>query len=288
MSRVSEYYRLAKPGIVYGNLLTTIAAFFFARGYELPGALGIFVATAFGISLVIASACVFNNYLDRDMDRMMKRTKNRALVTGAISVRSALAYGMVLGLAGLALLILYVNVLTAAIALFGFISYVAVYSSMKRSSPLAALVGSIPGAVPIVVGYTAVTGHLDLIAGILFLILAAWQMPHFYAIALYRLEEYAAAKVPTFAVVKGVRATKIHLFAYLVLFFLASLSLGFGGHVHFVYLAVMFVASSLWLYKAAQGFTTKEDARWAKSVFRFSLIVLLVFCAAISLAPFVP
>src|ERR1700690_3354562 len=110
---LKKYYQLAKPGIVYGNVFTTIAAFLFASRWHFT--LLLFAATVIGIALVIASACVFNNYRDRDIDRKMIRTKDRALVSGAISVKSALAYGAVLGCCGAVLLLVCVNILTAAV-----------------------------------------------------------------------------------------------------------------------------------------------------------------------------
>src|SRR5579872_2970145 len=182
-----DYYKLTKPGIVYGNVFTTIAAFLFAIRWRFESfqSIELFLATVFGISFVIGSACVFNNYLDRDIDKRMERTQKRALVTGAISTRSALMYGTILGLVGFILLGVFVNVLTALIALVGFIFYVILYGIAKRGSHWGAVVGSVSGAVPIVVGYTAVTNQLDLTALILFLVLVFWQMPHFYAIAIY-------------------------------------------------------------------------------------------------------
>lgn len=191
---IKEYYRLTKPGIVYGNVFTTLAAFLFASHWHIGSAL--LFGTLVGLALVIASACVFNNYFDIDIDKKMARTKARALVSGAISGQSALAYGTVLGLVGLYLLYTYTNVLTAAIALAGFVVYVCVYTPLKPRSALAVFVGAVAGAVPIVVGYTAVTNRLDLTALILFVCLFVWQLPHFIAIAVYRFDEYAAAGVP--------------------------------------------------------------------------------------------
>ncbi len=292
IARIKEYYRLAKPGIVYGNIFTTIAAFFFAThgNYSVllvvPG-----LCTFVGLSLVIASASVFNNYFDRGIDAKMERTRTRALVTGSISVRNACMYGTVLGLAGLALLVLYVNILSACIALFGFISYVFIYTFAKRKTAWGALIGTVPGAVPIVVGYTAVTNHLDLAALILFLVLIFWQMPHFYAIALRRMKEYEKAEIPVFPLLHGARATKVHILLYIIAYLLATLSLWLYGFAGYIYVASVLVFGVIWLWKGTQGFASKTaetDAVWAKKLFLFSLIVLVTFSLAIAITPLFP
>ena len=297
MSTIKEYYKLAKPGIIYGNVFTTIAAFLFASGISSHYhnfSLLLFLTTVFGISLVIGSACVFNNYLDRNIDRKMKRTSTRALVTGKISVRNALIYGTVLGLIGVGLLFLCVNVLTACIAVFGFFSYVVLYGVAKRGSEWGALVGSIPGAVPIVVGYTAVVNHVDVPALILFIVLVCWQMPHFYAIAMYRLDEYREAGIPVLPARRGMRTTKIHTLAFVILYFLATLSLWAFGFVGYVYLASVTIFGFAWLWRAILGFNPAkktpfiDDAKWAKKLFLFSLIVLVAFSVSIAVAPLLP
>lgn len=192
---LKAYYRLAKPGIVYGNALAAAAAFLFASGaVNLP----LFAATITGLSLVMASACVFNNFLDRDIDAAMARTKTRALVAGTIPVEYAIFYATLLGLAGFGLLLAYTNFLTFGVALLGFVLYVCVYTPLKRITPHTLWVGSLAGATPPVVGYTAVTNTLDLNALWLFLFLFIWQVPHFLAIAVYRFEEYRAAGIPLF------------------------------------------------------------------------------------------
>ena len=168
---LKKYYRLAKPGIVYGNLLTTLAAYLYASRWQVSAAH--FLATVFGLGLVIASACVFNNYLDRDIDKRWSARKTARSLIGAISNTSALVFGTVLGVVGFALLLAFVNILTALVALVGFLVYVFVYSLLKRTTHWATEIGSIAGAVPIVVGYTAVAGRLDAAALIFFLILAS-------------------------------------------------------------------------------------------------------------------
>jgi protoheme IX farnesyltransferase len=281
-----EYYNLAKPGIVYGNIFTTLAGFLFASRWHFSPLL--LVATMVGLALVIGSACVFNNYFDRDIDRKMQRTRDRALAVGAISARRAISYGALLGLVGFFLLGAYVNILTAAIALFGFIFYVAIYGLAKRTSHWGTIVGSVSGAVPIIVGYTAVTGRLDMTALMLFLILAFWQMPHFYAIAIYRLEDYVAAGIPVLPARKGMKVTKIYIVSFIIAFIIATVTLAASGNAGYVYLAIVLALGLSWLARAIAGFKAYDDSKWARKLFFFSLIVLVGFSLALSVAWVLP
>ena len=277
-----QYYALPKPGIIYGNTMTTIAAFLFATKWHFGWAL--FLAPVLGIALVIASACVFNNYIDRDIDKKMTRTSARALTTGAISPKSALTFATTLGLFGFAALYWLVNPLTALVALVGFIFYVVFYGWAKRRTTLSTLVGSVCGAVPIVVGYIGATDRLDLAALILFTILVSWQMPHFYAIGIRRLDEYAAAGLPILPVVKGIRTAKIDSIFYIVAYLIAVASLTFFGYAGFTYLAVVLVFGLAWLAITLKGFSAPDDAAWAKRSFLFSLVVLVSFSVVLSVA----
>ncbi len=281
-----EYYRLAKPGIIYGNVMTTLAAFLYASRWQFPPVF--LIETLLGIGFVIASACVFNNYFDRELDVKMERTKRRALATGTIPILNALIYASVLGIVGFALLALQVNPLTALVALLGFVFYVLLYTFSKRSSPLGTIVGSVSGAVPIVVGYTAVANRLDITALILFLILVVWQMPHFYAIAIRRLEEYRAANVPVLPLMRGIRTTKLHMLAYIVAYLVATSALTLLGRAGYVYLAIVLLSGIAWLIVAIAGFSAQDDRAWAKRLFFFSLAILLSFSVALALGSVLP
>lgn len=278
------YYALTKPGIIYGNAINTVGGFLLAsRGhFNAP----LFLATLLGSSLVIASGCVFNNYLDRDIDQHMERTKKRALVKGDIATTSALVFGTVLGVLGIGFLAWFTNWLTVFIGITGFIFYVGIYTYSKRHTVHNTLIGSISGAVPPLAGYCAVTGRLDMGAVLLFLIIAIWQMPHFYAIAMYRLQEYGAAKVPVLPAVKGMQTTKIYILAYIAAFTVAAVLLTVFGYTGYVYLAVMLIAGLAWFWKGFSGFKTVSDEVWGKGMFRFSLIVTLVFSIMISVSAF--
>ncbi len=261
--------------------MTATAGFLLAaKGQINPGLL---LAAVAGVSLVIASACVFNNYLDRNLDNKMGRTKKRALASGTIPTSHALFFAGLIGLSGMALLLLTTGFLTGLVALAGFVVYVLLYTPLKTRSVHATLVGSIAGAVPIVTGYSAVTGRLDAGALLLFLVLVIWQMPHFYAIATYRYYDYFGANVPVLPVKKGFAYTKIVIVLYILAFFAATSLLFVFGVAGFIYFAVMLASSLIWFFMALQGFKTQENAVWGRRVFRFSLVVLLLFCLTISL-----
>lgn len=278
---ISSYYQLTKPGIVRGNLFSAAAGFFLASGGNID--VFLFLSVILGTIFVIASGCVFNNYIDRGIDAKMERTKKRPLVAGVISGKNALVYGTILGLLSLFIFSFFTNFLTVRVALAGFIFYVVMYGYFKRRSIYGTLVGSISGAIPPVIGYTAVTQRVDFAAVLLFFILVAWQMPHFYAIGIYRLEEYKKAGLPILSIIKGIHLTKTHIVFYIIAFIILSSMMTVFGYTGFLYLIVILIVGLNWLMKALRGFSGKEDSAWAKSIFSYSLLVLLVFCATISI-----
>jgi protoheme IX farnesyltransferase len=227
---------------------------------------------------------VFNNYTDRDIDAKMERTKKRALVAHTISETAALVFARVLLLAGIVSLYLGTNGLTVTVALVGFSMYLFVYSMWaKRTTVHATLIGAIAGAVPPVIGYTAVTGALDIYALILFLVLVSWQMPHFLAISLFRKEEYAAASIPVMPLVRGEDATKKVMMLYTGVFGLAALSLYALNAVGEIYLVSMAAITVFWLGLGYKGFHLPDTVRWARRMFFFSLFALLVFSILIAI-----
>ena len=277
------YYYLTKPGIIYGNAITAAAGFFLASKGHIDWFL--LIAMLIGLSLIIASSCVFNNTLDRDIDSKMDRTRNRALVTGKISIRNAVIFGIVLGFLGIKILVLYTNFLTLGVALVGSVVYLLLYTPLKRKSIHGTLVGAIAGATPPVVGYTAVTNQLDLGAWLLFFILVAWQMPHFYAIAIRRSDEYAAAHIPVLPLKKGLRIAKINIMIYIVIFIITTILLTVYHYTGYVYLIVMLSLGVFWLWYASLGFHQNIDNKlWARKMFLYSLVVLLVFSLTVSIS----
>jgi heme o synthase len=282
---MKEYYELTKPGIIRGNLMTAVASFFLAS----RGAIDIekLISLIIGIIFIVASGCVFNNVLDRDIDRKMARTKKRALVTGDISIKSALLFATTLGACGLFILLVLTTPTAATFGLLGLFFYVVVYGYAKRKTPYSTLIGSISGAIPPVIGYTAATNTVDIASFLLFLILVTWQMPHFYSIAIYRRDEYLNAGIPLLSIVGSVGVVKEHITFFIVLFLIAVSSLYLFGYAGIVYLVAMVIVGGWWLLTSISGKATVDDNNWAKKMFGISLIVILVFSIAITLQSFI-
>ncbi|MEI3774488.1 heme o synthase [Pectobacterium brasiliense] len=285
---IKQYLQVTKPGIIFGNLISVIGGFLLAAQgcIDYP----LFFATLVGVSLVVASGCVFNNVIDRDIDKKMERTKNRVLVKGLISLKVTLVYASLLGIAGFALLYIAANPLAMWLAVMGFVVYVGVYSLyMKRHSVYGTLIGSLSGAAPPVIGYCAVSNQFDAGALILLLIFSLWQMPHSYAIAIFRFKDYQAANIPVLPVVKGISVAKHHITLYIVAFAVATLMLSLGGYAGYKYLIVAAAVSVWWLGMALSGYKNAIDDRvWARKLFVFSIVAitsLSVMMSVDSMAP---
>lgn len=285
---MKDYLQLTKPGIIAGNAVNAAAGFFVAMHAHAAGA-STFAAMEIGLALVVGSACVWNNMIDRDIDGLMERTRDRALVRGTVSLYAAGAFATVLGALGAFLLATLVNGTALLAALTGLVAYVILYSLYAKRTRFGTIVGSIAGAMPPVVGYAAVTGRLDSGALILFLVIAVWQMPHFFSIATYRRNEYAAAGIPALPVEGGIRRGKIRSLAYLVALILLVPLFTVFGYEGYVFSAVMTIAGLAWLYVLAQGFSSgTDDVRQGKRVFGFSLVYVTALAAVSALAAFLP
>ena len=279
---IKQYLLVTKPGIIFGNLVSVIGGFFLASKGSLD--LPLFLATITGVSLVIASGCAFNNYIDQDIDRIMERTKNRVLVQGLISPKVTLIYASVLGLVGVALLDIVANRLAALLAVMGFVVYVGLYSLwLKRKSVYGTLIGSLSGAAQPVIGYCAVSNQFDMAALILLLIFSLWQMPHSYAIAIFRFKDYQSASIPVLPVKYGIAVTKNHIFRYILAFAVATLMLTLSGYAGYSYFVVAALISAGWLAMAQAGFKTTDDRVWAKKLFIFSIVAITMLSVMMSI-----
>lgn len=276
-----NYYLLTKPGIIFGNLLTVAAGFLLASKGRID--LGLFLATLIGLIFIIASACVFNNFIDCEIDKKMERTKKRALPAGLISGQNAIVFAVLLGIIGNAALYFYTNLLALMVADVGFLVYVLLYSFVKCRTIYATAIGSLAGAIPPVVGYCAVSGRLDMGAFILFAILVLWQMPHFFSIAAYRLDDYTSAALPVLPVQKGMFRTKVHMTIYIAAFIIAAALLTLFNYTGYSYLAATTCLGLAWLALCLKGFSCNSDRLWGRGMFRFSLAVIAVFCLMIPL-----
>lgn len=296
---MKHYYELTKTGLVMGNIITVLAGYFLGVRVWGVGAASVsaagLAAVIAGMYLVMASGCVFNNCFDRDIDATMERTKHRVLVRRKVSLRAALSFGMVLGVAGFAVLYVFDGPLTAFVAGLGFFFYVVAYTLWaKRGTVYGTFIGAIAGAIPPVVGYAAAAVRIDMAAVILFLIMLAWQMPHFFAIAIRRADEYAAAKVPVMPLSRGMRRTKISMLIYIAEFTAAAALLSFFGYAGYVYLAIALFLGASWFAYTASGLRLPDtehgaaaNRRWAREVFLYSLVVMTVLFATIGIGALV-
>jgi len=282
-TKLKAYYYALKPERTYANVMTTAAGFLFACGWHINWAL--LLATLGGTTLVVMSACAANNATDRSIDLLMPRTRKRATATGEVSIRHVVTIAVVFGIAGFAILLTHVSRLVALLGLIGYVDYVVLYSWSKRKTPHSTLIGTISGAIPLVVGYVAVTGKIDMTALLLGLAMTFWQMGHFYSIAIFRRKDYAAGNIPVWSVRYGVKSTQKWLLFYVVLYFAAVLWLAVVTPAGWMFGGIMSSIAAYWLYRGFAGFRSLEPQKWARSMFGLSLIILLAFSASIAFIP---
>ncbi|ABF13813.1 heme o synthase [Candidatus Palibaumannia cicadellinicola] len=278
------YLQATKPGIVLSNLMSFIGGFLLASKGRINYL--IFLVTLLGVLFIVTAGCVLNNIIDRDIDRKMERTKNRPLAIGSISILTCLIYALICSIIGIYLLYNYTNKLTMLLAIIGLIVYVGIYTKcMKRQSIYSTIIGSFSGAIPPVIGYCAVSNQFDTGALLLLLIFCLWQMPHSYAIAILRLQDYQAASIPILPIKKGIRITKNHIVIYIVAFIVTTILLNISGYTtSYQYLIVTNFINFWWLYLALQGYKEdNNDILWSKKMFIFSIIAITSLSLMMSL-----
>ena len=276
--RTIDLARLVKPRIMGMALLTAAGAMSLAPGEVLPGrALWLILGTA----LIVGSANTLNMWLERDIDCLMARTRDRPLPRHRLAARTALVFGAVQGALSLPALAM-VNVVTAALGLVALLMYVGVYTPMKQRSHWATWVGAVPGALPALMGWTAATGRVELAGLAVFGVLFFWQIPHFHAIALYRQRDYDAAGLKTLPGTHGVVAARHHIVFYLAVQVAVSLSLVPLGVTGLPYLVTAVLLGAVVLVQGASGLRS-GTAKWARSVFLASILYLPVLFAVMVL-----
>lgn len=283
----TSYLQLIKPGITFSNTLTSIAGFFLAASI-VEFHFSALIGAVFGIAFIIASACVVNNIIDRDIDKRMKRTAKRELASGVLSLRTARVFALVLAIAGFSALALYTNFLTFTLGVVAYAWYVGIYGWAKRTTAYSTIIGGVAGALPPMAGYTALTGELDLAAWLLFLILFFWQLPHFYAISMFRRDDYAKAKLPVWSVRYGMKSAKAQIFWSVVAYAIVTALLALYGYTGIVYLILSTALSVYWIYKGITLYNKVDDIKWARTMFGVSLLVLLSMCVLISIGGYLP
>ena len=281
-----DYYELGKPRVVMLIMFTAIAGMFLAApGFPPPNAL---VFGTLGIALAASAAAAVNHVLDRRIDAQMARTRNRPLPQGRIGERDALAFAMGLGLSGLAVLVLFVNVLTAALTFASLIGYAVVYTVyLKRATPQNIVIGGAAGAAPPVLGWTAVTGSVDPHALLLFLIIFTWTPPHFWALAIARRSDYERADIPMLPVTHGVEITKSFVVYYTILLILVTVLPYITGMTGPFYLFGALLLGGGFLYYALQlKFAPREDS--PMTTFRYSISYLMAIFSFLLIDHYMP
>ena len=270
---------LAKPRLAALVLCTTAGGLWLAPGHRDGLSSSVLLV---GTSLVVAAANALNNFLERDVDALMRRTRDRPLPAGRLDPSVALAMGLLLPSVALPALALFTNGLTASLASLALFTYVVVYTPLKQKSSLALLVGAVPGAIPPLMGWTAVTGRLDAGGLALFALLFCWQLPHFLAISMYLKEDYARGGLRVFALVHGDRAARSWAAAtslVLIPVSLTLLPLGLAGPVYGLAAALLggalagYGLTGLWQRGAAH--------RWARNFFLLTLVYLTLLFASL-------
>jgi heme o synthase len=278
---LASYYQLTKPRIVLLLLITTVPSMILAdKGMP---SLWLIAATLIGGTMSAGGANAINQFVDRDIDAIMARTRRRPLPSHAIPPRNALVFGMGLGVAGFVWLLATVNLPAALLSSAALAFYVFVYTMwLKRSSPQNIVIGGAAGAAPALVGWAAVTGTVGWPAMVLFLIVFLWTPPHFWALSLRYERDYRAAGVPMLPVVAGVEATTRSILVYSVVLVASSFLLWPVGSMGPTYVLSAAVLGVVFMVRAGQ-LRTRRTARTAMSLFRYSIVYLALLFGAVAL-----
>ncbi|MBM7692406.1 protoheme IX farnesyltransferase [Peribacillus deserti] len=275
-----DFLSVIKIGIVNSNIITAFTGIWLALHFTGQGFLSnldlVFLTIA-GSAFVIAGSCALNNFIDIDIDPLMESKRERPTVTGRFSPKTVLFIGIVFLASGL-IMLAFTTFTAAVIGTFGAFAYVVIYSMWaKRKLVSNTIIGSFSGAVPPLIGWAAVDPDLSVLAWMLFLVMFIWQPPHFYALAMKRCEEYRAAGIPMLPVVKGFSATKRSMLLWVAaLLPLPFFMLDLG--ISFVILAA--ILNIGWLTMALMGYRMKDDLKWAKLMFVYSLNYLTILFVA--------
>ena len=275
--KASQYWALTKPRVVALIVFTAIVGMFLAVPGLPPWRALLF--GSLGIWLAAASAAALNHLLDRRADALMARTSHRPLPTGQLNTAQVLIFALALGAISMAILAWLVNPLTAVLTFASLIGYAVVYTVfLKRATPQNIVIGGAAGAAPPVLGWVAVTGQVHPWALLLFLIIFIWTPPHFWALAIYRREDYSRAQVPMLPVTHGVVYTRWHILYYTILLCLVTLLPWLTGMSGLIYLGGAVVLGAGFLYYAIRLLNPPGE-RFAMEVFNYSIVYLMALFA---------
>jgi len=268
-----DYYEMCKPNVVFLMILTAVIGMLLAVP-TLPS-LQILILGNLGIALCAGSAAAVNHLVDRRVDQQMARTHNRPVATGRVEPMQAVIFALVLGLLGMAILIVFINPLTAWLTLASLVGYAFIYTLyLKRATPQNIVIGGLAGAAPPLLGWTAVTGEVTGHALLLVLIIFAWTPPHFWALAVHRKAEYAKADIPMLPVTHGVPYTKIHILLYTLIMFAVTLLPYATGMLNWLYLLGAVVLGLGFIYWALVMLLTDRKTA-GMDTFKYSIVYLM-------------
>ena len=280
MSFIKNYYELCKPNVVLMMLLCALVGIILASDTLLP--LIEILVPLVGIGLCSGSAAAINQIIDREADAEMARTDKSPIPQGEISVTNASIFAFVIGLLGVLILVYFVNSLTAILTIFALGGYAFIYTIfLKRATPQNIVIGGLAGAAPPLLGWASVTNTIEPNALILVLIIFIWTPPHFWALAIYRKDDYAKQSIPMLPVTHGVAFTKLQIVLYTIILFLVSLFPYIVLMSGAVYLISAIILSSLFLFYSVRLYLSDDD-KYAMQTFWYSIYyIFLIFIALI-------
>lgn len=279
---IQSYYQLTKPRIIPLLLITTTGAMWLAAQGQVDPIL--LLVTLTGGALAAASASTINCLYDRDIDYLMERTRHRPLPSGRVQPRDALIFAIALASLSFTLLAVFANLLSALLAMSGIIFYIGIYTHLlKRHTTQNIVIGGAAGAIPALVGWAAVTGTVSLPAWVIFAIVFLWTPPHFWALALMIRDDYAQVGVPMLPVVAGNAATTRQIFAYSLVLIPVTLLLVYPLNVTgVVYGAIALLLGGIFIQKTWVLMKNPDDRQQARSLFKFSILYLMLLCAGMA------
>ena len=281
LQTIKDYYQLTKPRIIPLLLITTAASMWLASAGEVDPAK--LLITLLGGMLAAASAQTLNCIYDRDIDYTMLRTRSRPIPSGRVQSNHAFIFAVILGLLSFSLFVVYINLLSGLLAMSGIVFYLLVYTHLlKRHSTQNIVIGGAAGSIPPLVGWAAVTGDLGWIPWELFALIFLWTPPHFWALALMIQEDYAQVDVPMLPVVKGEAETVKQIWYYSLLVVPLSFVLVYPLHAcGWFYLGIALYLGAIFLSKAWKLKQAPKDKDLARSLFKFSILYLMLLCTTI-------
>ena len=284
-STIKNYYELCKPNVVLMMLITALVGSLLASKTLAP--LSLIAFAMLGIGLCASSAAAINQIIDRKADANMNRTENRPIPQGEVSVSHASLFAFILGVSGTSILVLYVNILTAALTLASLIGYAFIYTVyLKRATPQNIVIGGLAGAAPPLLGWTAITNSVDPNSLLLVLIIFAWTPPHFWALAIHRKEDYAKENIPMLPVTHGVKFTKLQIILYTIILILVSLLPFIVLMSGIFYLISASILGAIFLYYSSKLYLDENNEN-AFPTFVYSIYYIFLIFAALLIDHFI-